>query len=182
MASREVKEAGIGNLGLQDRKRSFVLCTSFSSGLNTITTERFALGWVQKYINAFGGDPTKVTMYVYLEIKHITITTKGLYESISWGESAGAISVALQMLTNGGDTEGLFRGAFMESGSPIPTSDVTGGQVTYDTIVKEVGCASASDTLNCLRSVPFNVLASAVDLTPNIFSEEVRSNMQILFD
>ena len=38
----------------------------------------------------------------------------------SWGESAGAISVALQMVTNGGNTEGLFRGAFMQSGGPIP--------------------------------------------------------------
>ena len=26
-------------------------------------TERQALRWVQKYISAFGGDPTKVTMY-----------------------------------------------------------------------------------------------------------------------
>lgn len=31
----------------------------------------------------------------------------------SWSESAGAISVALQMLTNGGDTEGLFRAGYM---------------------------------------------------------------------
>lgn len=31
--------------------------------------------------------------------------------------SAGAISVALQMVTNGGDQEGLFRGAFTQSGS-----------------------------------------------------------------
>lgn len=36
----------------------------------------------------------------------------------SWGESAGAISVALQMLANGGNTEGLFRGGFMQSGAP----------------------------------------------------------------
>jgi acetylcholinesterase len=29
------------------------------------------------------------------------------------------------MVTNGGDTEGLFRAAFMESGSPLPASDIT---------------------------------------------------------
>jgi len=29
-------------------------------------TERQAMRWVQKYIGAFGGDPTKVTMYACL--------------------------------------------------------------------------------------------------------------------
>ena len=35
------------------------------------------------------------------------------------------MSVSLQMVTNGGDTEGLFRAAFMESWSPMATSDIT---------------------------------------------------------
>ncbi|KAF8838657.1 alpha/beta-hydrolase, partial [Paxillus ammoniavirescens] len=70
--------AGVGNLGLQD--------------------ERLALYLVLKYVGAFGGDPTKVTI---------------------WGESPGAMSVALQLVTNGGDPDGLFRAAFMRSGSPI---------------------------------------------------------------
>ena len=30
----------------------------------TCTLERQALRWVQKYVSAFNGDPTKVTMYV----------------------------------------------------------------------------------------------------------------------
>ena len=45
--------------------------------------------------------------------------------SFSWGQSAGSVSVSLQMVTNGGDTEGLFRAAFMQSGSPPPTTDIT---------------------------------------------------------
>lgn len=58
LASQEVKDAGVGNLGLQDR-----LCPSSAHlHLTDYTTERFALRWVQKYIGAFGGDPTKVTM------------------------------------------------------------------------------------------------------------------------
>ena len=38
---------------------------------------------------------------------------------VSWGQSAGSISAALHMLANNGDNEGLFRGAFMQSGGPI---------------------------------------------------------------
>ena len=33
----------------------------------------------------------------------------------SWGESAGSISVALQLVLNGGDPGGLYRGAVMAS-------------------------------------------------------------------
>ncbi|KAI0036265.1 carotenoid ester lipase precursor [Vararia minispora EC-137] len=129
LASQEVKDAGVGNLGLRD--------------------QRLALQWVQKYISNFGGDPTKVTI---------------------WGESAGAISVAMQMITNGANTEGLFRAGFMQSGSPIPVGDITHGQTYYDFIVGQTGCASSSDTLQCLRGVPYQTLKDAVDKTPDIFS------------
>lgn len=129
LASQEVKDAGVGNLGLQD--------------------QRAALHWVQQYVSAFGGDPEKVTI---------------------WGESAGAISVALHMVTNGGDTEGLFRGAVMNSGSPIPVGDITNGQMYYDQLVDATGCTGSSDTLQCLREVPYDDLKSAQDNTPFLFS------------
>ncbi|EMD39896.1 hypothetical protein CERSUDRAFT_150639 [Gelatoporia subvermispora B] len=129
LASQEVKDAGLGNIGLWDQRQ--------------------ALKWVQKYIGAFGGDPSKVTI---------------------WGESAGAISVALQMLTNGGNAEGLFRGAVMDSGSPIPMGDITHGQQYYDFILEQTDCAGATDTLGCLRQLPYVTLKAAVDRTPNILS------------
>ncbi|KAI0345568.1 carotenoid ester lipase precursor [Trametopsis cervina] len=125
LGGKEVKAAGVGNLGLQDQRQ--------------------ALRWVQKYISAFNGDPTKVTI---------------------WGESAGAISASLHLLANNGNTEGLFRGAYMESGAPIPVGDIANGQSGYDQIVQKTGCAGSADTLQCLRQVPYATLKAAVDQAP----------------
>ncbi|KAI0793564.1 carotenoid ester lipase precursor [Fomes fomentarius] len=128
LGGKEVKEAGVGNLGLQD--------------------QREGLRWIKKHIEAFGGDPNKVTI---------------------WGPSSGAISSALQMVTNGGNTEGLFRGAVMSAGSPIPTGHIDEQQPYYDTIVEHAGCANATDTLECLRQVPAETLLNAAAVLPNLF-------------
>ena len=98
----------------------------------------------------------------------------------SWGESAGAISVALHMITNGGDTEGLFRGAFMQSGSPIPVGDISNGQKYYDALVDETGCSGTADTLQCLRAAPYGTLKSAVDKSPMIFAYQVKFILRVL--
>ena len=116
----------------------------------------------------------------------------------SWGESAGAVSVAMHMLANDGDTEGLFCAAFMQSGSPVPVGPLENGQIctcswactvimhadpaaVYDQIVQQVGCAGSADTLECLRTVPFDSLKAAQDATPFIFSFEVGNSPVHMF-
>jgi acetylcholinesterase len=91
----------------------------------------------------------------------------------SWGASAGAMSVGLQMVANDGNSDGLFRAAFMQSGSPLPVGDILGGQKYYDALVSETGCSSASDTLQCLREVPYETLLDAMNQSPNLFSYQV---------
>ncbi|KAH9960122.1 carotenoid ester lipase precursor [Russula dissimulans] len=111
--------------------------------------QRLALRWIQTYISKFGGDPSKVTI---------------------WGESAGAISVNMHMLTNNGDQEGLFRGAIMQSGGPISVGPIENGQQYYDHMVRETGCRGQPDTLDCLRRVPYATFKRAMDSSPNLFS------------
>ena len=83
------------------------------------------------------------------------------------------MSASLQMVTNNGDPEGLFRGAVMSSGSPVPTGDITNQQPYYNTVVGHAGCADATDTLECLRQVPAETLLAAAATLPNLFSYQV---------
>jgi acetylcholinesterase len=74
------------------------------------------------------------------------------------------------MVANGGNPEGLFRAAFMQSGSPIPAGDITLGQPYYDFLVERTNCSGSSDTLGCLRTAPYDKLKAAMLSTPSLYS------------
>ncbi|KJX94251.1 lipase like protein [Zymoseptoria brevis] len=131
---KELAAEGGTNLGLRD--------------------QRLGMEWVADNIAAFGGDPSKVTI---------------------WGESAGAISVMDQTIVNGGDNtyngKALFRGAIMNSGSIIPATDSKSpkAQAVYDTVVAKAGCSGSADTLACLRKLSQQDFQRAVTSVPGIF-------------
>ncbi|KAF9789721.1 Alpha/Beta hydrolase protein [Thelephora terrestris] len=111
--------------------------------------QRFFLDWVKTYISKFGGDPNQIT---------------------AWGQSAGALSVSIHILTN--PTNPPFNAAILHSNyaGAIFKTDSQKFQAIYDQLVQFTRCNSALDTLECLRAVPYATLADAVNNTPSFLS------------
>ncbi|KAK0730976.1 Alpha/Beta hydrolase protein [Lasiosphaeris hirsuta] len=97
---------------------------------NGLRDQRKVLEWVQKHIAKFGGDPD-----------HVVIG----------GASAGAASISLHMVANGGIDRGLFHAAAAESVAFPTILTVSESQYQYDNLAIRMGCAG-NNTLSCLRS------------------------------
>lgn len=92
-----------------------------------------ALAWVRSNIEAFGGDPTNVTIF---------------------GESAGSMSVADLLAMPAAD--GLFAKAIAQSGPPNATP-ISVAETTAGKFLAEVGVSSVDE----LRSVPVDRILAA---------------------
>ncbi|KAL0568789.1 hypothetical protein V5O48_013186 [Marasmius crinis-equi] len=91
-----------------------------------------ALEWVQQHIEAFGGDPLKVTVF---------------------GESAGGRSIELLILS--GKLQGLVRGAIMQSSGRIPTHTPSVRHSSWVKYIESIPtCAreASSTSVDCIRS------------------------------
>jgi carboxylesterase type B len=101
-----------------------------------------ALRWIQKNIEAFGGDPGSVTLYGY---------------------SAGAWSISLHMVAN--MSRGLFHKAILGGGSalgqwrlPYTQLDLAKKQARF------VGCPDTTpkEIIDCLKTVPAETLGNTL--------------------
>ena len=102
--------------------------------------QRMALEWVQHNARSFGGDPTRVTIF---------------------GESSGGGSVASHIISK--RSQGLFRGAIMQSGGLWMNRWSDNVKASYD-LAQSAGCPNAS--LACLRALP------ALKLLHSVYSSE----------
>ncbi|KAL4927486.1 Alpha/Beta hydrolase protein [Aspergillus undulatus] len=109
--------------------------------------QRVALEWIRDNVEAFGGDPSRVTVV---------------------GQSVGASDIGLHLTAFGGGHDVPFQQAMMMSGGPGLNFNSQPELVAENTvsIAREVGCikdgSSGQDkaTLSCLRSIPFEILTN----------------------
>jgi cholinesterase len=91
------------------------------------------------------------------------------------GDSAGAASVSYFQTAFGGRDDHLFVGSAAESISFATELNVPQTQYMYDNLAIRVGCANASDSLECLRGVS----AAALQTVNHNFAFPMGSNPPI---
>ncbi len=96
-----------------------------------LADQQAALRWVRDNIDAFGGDPAKVTIA---------------------GESAGAISVCDHLVAP--ESAGLFRAAIMQSGPCQAQADLPAAERISVDFAARAGCANTAAAARCLRDLP----------------------------
>ncbi|MFM7029337.1 MAG: carboxylesterase/lipase family protein [Chakrabartia sp.] len=102
--------------------------------------QRLAMRWVKANVAAFGGDPDNITLA---------------------GESAGAASVCMQILTPE-QTRGLFHRAIVQSGAcGTPLRSLAEAEAFTAKVAAEAGCADPTTRLACLKKIEPQALIAA---------------------
>ncbi|TVY71477.1 Secreted lipase [Lachnellula suecica] len=108
--------------------------------------QRAGFQWIKDNIDAFGGDPEKITAF---------------------GLSAGGTFISLHPMAYGGTKGVPFQQAWMMSGPPGTALNLTSDATTQHTlaVAEKVGCgnfeAADGKTLDCLREIPMRDLLNA---------------------
>ncbi|KAK8056066.1 hypothetical protein PG993_001293 [Apiospora rasikravindrae] len=102
--------------------------------------QHMMMKWVQKHIEQFGGDPDHVIIH---------------------GGSAGAGSVALHLIANGGVDEHLFHGGIGESLFFPSQPYVSDLEWQFSKVLNETGCQDATSPMQCLRGKNEKTLQAA---------------------
>ncbi|CAL4079193.1 unnamed protein product [Meganyctiphanes norvegica] len=123
----------LGSIGFLSTEDSLV------PGNMALKDQTLALSWVKQNIQNFGGDPNRVTIF---------------------GESAGASSVHMQIITPHSD--GLFQRAIMQSGNALcPWAMGESHLSNTKKLATDLGCTQVDDSqtmIECLQTVSLEEL------------------------
>jgi para-nitrobenzyl esterase len=118
-----------------------------ASGNYGLDDQHAALGWVQRNIAQFGGDPGNVLLF---------------------GESAGGYSTCAHYVSP--RSAGLFARAIVESGlctSPVLEATRAEAEATGTQVAQDLGCpVTGPEAVACMRAKPVDALLAATALPP----------------
>jgi len=113
------------------------------SGNYGLLDQQAGLRLVKENIEAFGGDPSKVT---------------------AAGESAGAISVGLHLVSPA--AAGMFARAILESGPFLRLRSLKDAEQHGDEFAAKLGCTTEPDLVACMRSRTTEQVLNAIPSSP----------------
>ncbi|KZO97048.1 alpha/beta-hydrolase [Calocera viscosa TUFC12733] len=98
-----------------------------------------AVQWVYKNIANFGGDPNRITLF---------------------GESFGSLAVDAYTIRNPQDT--IVKGIILESGLVALDQFIAPNPTVWSSITNIVGCSSSGNVMQCMQSLRWQDLQSAI--------------------